>query len=657
MPLNFPSMSVMNDVATLRTTLFAGLEREKAEHERFMANPHPTIDDLDHDHEASKAFGDLWGYLDHVNNMEYRQEWQDLLQELQTASSEYFGPIGLDKTYLAKKQYLLDHESRLSPYERRGFQKAIDDFDQNGGNLSQKKKDKLVAYGTQMQELQNTFSANLQKYQQSQSVDLTLKDLKGVPESVVVSLKKYAEKAGVDGYRVPAQYGLMSAVLEYADKESTRKKIYKLLDNMGQHKDFNNLPVANALIKLRRKSAGLLGQQTIADRKLQDRMAKKGDTVVDFLTNLLNSAHPMAKQDYREREAFAKERKVDYSKRWNNAYINRLYKEAKFSIDHEAIRQYFPLEKVHSALFAWVKEFYNVDILPYVPEGSLWHEDAVAWEWRDGDRILGYTTEDLFERQGKTDGAYHSGYQSFCHDRIGVELPEAHIVANFRKDADGVYLELDEIETLWHEYGHALHHMLTEVPSPSYNGTSVARDAVELPSQLMENFMWDKTRLQSMSAHKVTGEPLSDELYDHIMQERQDGKGTWLLSQGRAGLFDMLMHHTDVKTVEQAWQYVVKTYAVTDHDNKVSYRFPGSFSHIFAGGYASGYYGYLWAEVLSADVYQKVKNSDNPVTVMQEFRAKILSQGWERDMDELFRDFMGRDPDPSVLLRHYGIAV
>lgn len=650
-PLNFPSIEHMTDLTALEAYFMDEIEKSKQALDHFLTLETPNFDDLQA-MDDDDTFSRLYFYLSHLNSMEQTDERDSLMQKIREKNNEYFGMLHLNETYLKQMAYLLANEPRLHHYEQRSIQKTLDDFEKNGGLLPQTDKDQLQQWKLEMMNLSQQFATNITKFQKEMYLDILPSELDGVEAHIMAAIHKNPTDATNGSVRIFMQPAIISEVMATCHNEKTRHALFTLNQQKGVHPNYNNLPIVEDILILRKKMAQLLNTNSYADMALEERMAKNADNAIQFIEQLAEKALPYAHQDVKKLNAFAEQYGLDNSKPYNRAYIADQYAKKVLSYDSEQVRQYFPLSKAKETLFAWIKEHYGITISEY-KHSELWHNDAQAWQWTNYDgQIIGYSLEDLFQRAGKRNGAYMSGYQSYNNIReTESNHPECLVVMNLVKEDGDTYLEIGDIETLFHEYGHALHHMLTTIDSPAYNGTRVARDAVELPSQLMELFL-TKDLLQQMSAHKVTDERLPDELYDIVERNNKNAQGMFVIGQSRYALFDLYCHHNDLGA-QESWKKVCETYAV--YNDPVTYSIPSSFSHIFNGGYAAGYYGYLWADVLAADMYQWIQQQPNQKEALQHFRHTLLSQGDDKTMDILFKECTGREPNPESLLVKLGL--
>ena len=427
--------------------------------------------------------------------------------------------------------------------------------------------------------------------------------------------------------------------------------------NAGQ---FDNGPVMQEILGLRQELAELLGYKNYAELSLATKMAESSDQVLSFLRDLAKRSKPFAAQDLLQLKAYAAEQGCPELASWDAGYFGEKLREQRYSVSQEALRAYFPIDKVLGGLFSIVQRLYGIEIAELKGFDS-WHPDVRLFEIKENGQHVGRFFFDLYARANKRGGAWMDGARDRRRTAAGqLQSPVANLVCNFTPAAPGkpALLTHDEVTTLFHEFGHGLHHMLTRIEHAGVSGINgVAWDAVELPSQFMENWCWEPEGLALISAHYETGAPLPQDLLDKMLAAKNFQSGMMMVRQLEFSLFDFELHatHGDGRSVLQVLEGVRDEVSVM---RPPAYnRFPNSFAHIFAGGYAAGYYSYKWAEVLSADAFSRfeeegVLNADTG----RAFREAILARGGSREPMELFVDFRGREPSIDALLRHSGLS-
>ncbi|ENV6339760.1 M3 family peptidase, partial [Neisseria gonorrhoeae] len=468
---------------------------------------------------------------------------------------------------------------------------------------------------------------------------------------------------GKTGYKIGLQIPHYLAVIQYAGNRELREQIYRAyvtraseLSNDGK---FDNTANIDRTLENALKTAKLLGFKNYAELSLATKMADTPEQVLNFLHDLARRAKPYAEKDLAEVKAFAREHLgLADPQPWDLSYAGEKLREAKYAFSETEVKKYFPVGKVLNGLFAQIKKLYGIGFAEKtVP---VWHKDVRYFELEQNGKTIGGVYMDLYAREGKRGGAWMNDYKGRRRFADGtLQLPTAYLVCNFAPPVGGKEARLshDEILTLFHETGHGLHHLLTQVDELGVSGINgVEWDAVELPSQFMENFVWEYNVLAQMSAHEETGEPLPKELFDKMLAAKNFQRGMFLVRQMEFALFDMTIYSEDNEGRLKNWQQVLdsvrKEVAVIQPPEYN--RFANSFGHIFAGGYSAGYYSYAWAEVLSADAYAAFEESDDVAATGKRFWQEILAVGGSRSAAESFKAFRGREPSIDALLRHSG---
>ena len=581
----------------------------------------------------------------------------------------------------------------------------MQNFELSGVALPKAEQDKFADIQSQLSTLSATFSDNILDATQAFALALEQEQLVGLTDSGLALLadagKQYKARELESGNltqseidELPSPYYVATlnipvylAVMTHADNRELRKTLYHAyvtraseFDNHTSSKgeSFNNAHTMSQILALREQKAQLLGFANYAEVSLSTKMADNVSEVEKFLRDLAAQATPTAKQDLAQLQACARDYDINELQPWDNAYIAEKVKQNKFSLSQEEIRPYFPLPKVVAGLFAIVERLYGITVTEQAHSAntnnvndddhindvvSRWHNDVRFYQLFDADNtLIGGFYFDLFARSGKRGGAWMSGFQArYRHDDIGYQqLPVCFMVGNFTPALDGKpsLLTHNEVLTLFHEFGHGLHHLLTHVSVSDVAGVNgVEWDAVELPSQFMENWAWDAEGIALISSHVETGEPLPKDKLDALLAAKNFQSGMQTLRQIEFSLFDLLIHaHTpalDYAGILATLDDVRRDIAITDTPDYN--RFANGFSHIFAGGYAAGYYSYKWAELLSADAFSKFEEDGifNPITG-KAFRETILSVGGSLPAKTNFENFRGRSASIDALLRHSG---
>jgi len=634
--------------------------------------------------EATEQFGRAWGVVNHLNHVVDTPELRAVYNENQPKVTEFFTELGQNEALFDKYKQL--HASPefvgLSPARKRIVENALRDFRLGGAELPDKQKERFAEIQEQQAALSTRFSENV--LDATNDFKLLIEDeaeLAGLPDDAKAAARAAAERDGKQGWQFSLHFPSYFPILQMGDNRALRERIYRAnatkASEMGvvfsEVEKWDNTGNIAQLLKLRDEEAKLLDFTSFAHVSLAPKMAESPEHVIEFLEDLARRARPYAEKDLAELRAFAKdELGIADMQAWDVAYASEKLQEKRYAFSAQEVKQYFPEHKVVDGLFGVIARLFGVTIAP--DEAPVWHPDVRFYRIeRDGDggkQLVGQFYLDLYARAGKGQGAWMDDARGRKLTTGGmVQTPIAYLTCNFTPPAevDGKLqpslFTHDEVTTLFHEFGHGLHHMLTEVDELSVSGISgVEWDAVELPSQFMENFCWEWDVLQGMTSHVKTGEPLPRALYDKMLAAKNFQSGLQTLRQVEFSLIDMHLHHDFDPSSQQTVQALVD-----DVRSKFSVmvppsfnRFQHSFGHIFAGGYAAGYYSYKWAEVLSADAYaafeEAVEAGGGALDETgKRFHQEILSVGGSRPALESFKAFRGREPQIDALLRHSGM--
>jgi len=489
--------------------------------------------------------------------------------------------------------------------------------------------------------------------------------LDGLPESAMAQARQAAQAKELDGWLINLEFPSYYAVMTYAHDRALREEVYTAYSTRASDQgpnggEFDNGPLIDEILALRQELAELLGYANYAELSLATKMAESTDQVVGFLRDLGQRSKPFAEQDLQALKAYAAEKGCADLQSWDVGYYSEQLRQHRYAISQEELKPYFPIDRVLQGMFGVVEKLYGIQ-LRETSDFDRWHPDARLFEVIEQGEVTGQFFLDLYARSHKRGGAWMDG----CRDRRrlpggALQRPIAYLVCNFTPAVGGkpALLTHDEVTTLFHEFGHGLHHLLTQVDYPTASGINgVAWDAVELPSQFMENWCWEPEGLALISGHYESGEPLPQDLLDKMLAARNFQSGLGMLRQIEFSLFDFLLHRREDPelSAQQVLDQVRDEVAV--FRPPAFNRFQNGFSHIFAGGYAAGYYSYKWAEVLSADAFSRfeeegVLNTDTG----RAFREEILARGGSREPMELFVAFRGREPKIDALLRHSGLT-
>src|SRR5690606_7804300 len=536
-----------------------------------------------------------------------------------------------------------------------------------GVSLPAEKKKQYMENAKRLSELQSRFSDNVLDATQSWSKLVTdEKEIDGLPDVARAGAADKASEHEKEGWLLTLDFPCYYAVMCHCTNVALREEMYRAhttrASELGPDAGkFDNSDIMNEILALRQKQAELLGFSSYADKSLATKMADNPQQVIDFLMDLALRSKPQAQKELDELRAFAAENGVSELNPWDISFWSERLREQRYDISEEALRPWFPAEKVINGMFAIVEKLFAIRIRQR--DGvAVWHADVRFYDVEDehGEQIASFYL-DMYARSGKRGGAWMDDCLGRVRHRDGsLQKPVAYLTCNFAPPAGGKpgLLTHDEVVTLFHEFGHGLHHMLTRQEVSGISGINgVAWDAVELPSQFMENWCWEQEGVALISGHYETGEPLPKDKLERLLAAKNFQSAMMMVRQIEFSIFDMRLHsqYTPELDIGKVLDEVRRDVAVIFPPD--FNRFQNSFSHIFAGGYAAGYYSYKWAEVLSADAFSRFEEEGvfNPETG-REFRDKILSQGGSREPMELFVDFRGREPSVEPLLRHSGIA-
>lgn len=626
---------------------------------------------------ATEKLGRAWSVVGHLNSVMDTPALRATYNENQPRLVEFWTALGQNLALFEKYKALQASPAfaSLSAARRKVVDNAVRDFRLSGAELADDKKERFAEIQEKQAMLTTRFSENV--LDATNDFALFVEDeaeLSGLPADVKQAARAAAEKDGKPGYKFTLHFPSYFPVLQYVDNRALREKIYRAnatkASELGVKPEWDNSGNIDQILQLRKEEAQLLGYDNFAEVSLVAKMAKSPGEVIAFLEDLGQRARPFGQKDYEELKTFAREKLgLDELKAWDSTYASEKLREQRYAFSEQEVKQYFPEPKVVGGLFQVAQQLFGVQIKP--DTAPVWHKDVKFYRIERDGQLVGQFYLDLYARSGKRGGAWMDDARARRLTAQGVQTPIAYLVCNFTEPAvvDGVakpaLFTHDEVITLFHEFGHGLHHMLTQVDEVGVSGISgVEWDAVELPSQFMENFCWEWDVLQQLTAHAETGEPLPRALYDKMIAAKNFQSGLQMLRQVEFSLFDMLIHHEyeagGQQTVQQLLDSVRDRVAVIRPPE--FNRFQHSFSHIFAGGYAAGYYSYKWAEVLSADAYsafeEAAAGSGNVISLEtgRRFQQEILAVGGSRPAIESFKAFRGREPSIDALLRHSGMA-
>ena len=620
--------------------------------------------------EAEDKISKAWSPVSHLYGVSNSDALREEYEKGQQALTAYYSELGQNKALFDRYKSLKNgfEYANYSVAQQKTIENALRDFQLSGVDLPEEKANRFKAIQSRLSTLSTTFSNNVLDATHGWYKHITDEgELVGLPPFIVEGAKHAANEKNLDGFVLTLDLPVYITVQMQSDNRVLREEMYKAYCTRASKEGptagkWDNTEIIEETLALRKEKAQLLGFNHYADFSIAPKMAETAEQVVNFLRELSEKSKPFAEKEYAQLKEFAlNEYGINDLQPWDMAYFSEKQKIKLHSISQEALREYFPLEKVLDGLFKVAEKLFGIEVSEQ-DSAEVWHKDARYFEIkRDGEKIAAFYL-DLYARAQKRGGAW----MAQCVDRRktekGIQLPVAFLVCNFNSPSENkpALLTHNDVTTLFHEFGHGLHHMLTQIDIAAVSGIGgVAWDAVELPSQFLENFCWEPEVLAFLSGHYETGEPLPNDMLNNMIAAKNYQSAMQMQRQIEFALFDFRLHmefgepnFTDVQTLlDEVRKEVAVTIPPTYN------KFQNGFSHIFAGGYAAGYYSYKWAEVLSADVYaafeeEGIFNSQTGKRYLDE----ILSQGGSKDAAELFKNFRGRAPKIDALLRHSGLS-
>ncbi len=623
-----------------------------------------------------------WGRVSHLDGVCNSDELRNEYNKMLPAVVEFSSNIILNDALWARiKAFSESDESKnLPPLEKRLLQETVDAFKDSGADLPKEQRERLKTISLELSQKSQKFSENCLDSRNAWEKYITDKSaLKGLPETTLNILADDAKQHGHAGYRLSFKAPSFRPCMQYLDDDKLRKELYEASLSIGRAGKYDNSHLVVDILKLRNEEAQILGYKTFADLATKHRMAKNGTKALQFIEDLHTKTEKYFQKDIEEMRAFVKQYTDDQSAElqpWNCAYYSEKNRHQKLNFDAEELRPYFKMENVVSGLFELVHRLYGIKILecktfysddPNIPTPSdaisVWHPDVKFYNiFDENGTYIGSFYADWYPRKSKREGAWANGLVSGGNDKDGNwQCPIGTICGNLTPSTENSpsLLTHREVETIFHEFGHLMHHMFGKIKYPSLNGMNVAWDFVELPSQIMENFCWERNSLDLFAKHYKTGDKMPDDLFNKMLATRKYLPGMAMMGQLCYAKLDLELHHhySQYKDcdIEEKLQNILTAYRVP-----FTVKVPTimlEFSHIFDGGYAAGYYSYKWAEVLEADAFTKFYNAGIiNKNVGREFREKILAQGDSEDADILYKDFMGREPSIEPLLIRSGMV-
>ena len=626
---------------------------------------------------VTEKLGRAWGVVGHLNSVVDTPELRAAFNENQVKLTEFWTALGQNLNLYQHYKNLAqsaDYDS-LSMARKKIISNALRDFKLGGAELADEHKARFAEIQEKLAGLATRFSENLLDATNNYKLHISdAAELQGLPDYALEAAQHAAEQDGKTGYQFSLHFPSYFPILQFADNRALRETIYRAnatkASELGGHPEWDNSAIMDELLALRQEEAKLLGFNNYAEVSLLPKMAESAEQVESFLLDLAHKARPFAEKDLQELRQFAREQfGIDELEAWDSTYVSEKLREQRYAFSEQELKQYFPEHKVLAGLFHVIASLFEVEIK--ADQASTWHPDVQFYRVERAGQLVGQFYLDLYARAAKQGGAWMDSARAHGRTATGIQTPVVYLTCNFNAPVlvEGVKKPAtfthDEVITLFHECGHGLHQLLTKVEDISVSGISgVEWDAVELPSQFMENFCWEWDVLQEMTAHSESGEPLPRALYDKMIAAKNFQSGLQTLRQVEFSLFDMRIHAQSdqakklsiAETLQQVRDQVAVIQPPTFN------RFQHSFSHIFAGGYSAGYFSYKWAEVLSADAYaafEEAANAEGTSLSRQtglKFQTEILEMGGARPAIDSFVAFRGRKPSIDALLRHNGMT-
>lgn len=605
-----------------------------------------------------------WGPVQHLFGVNSTAEWRKAFNTCLPKLTEYGLELSQSQPLYRAYQTLADSAAfkTYSVTRKKVINDALRDFKLSGIALPEKQQARYKQVSLRLSELQAKFEENLMDSTQAWSKPVTDESLlAGMTAAGIQAARDKAVAKNLEGWLLTLDFPSYDAVITHASNRELRRELYTAFATRASDQgplagQYDNTPLMTEILALRHEQAKLLGFNNFAELSLATKMAESPDEVEKFLLDLAVRAKPRALVELAELKAFARSLDgLNDFQPWDSAYYAEKLQEKKLGFDEEKLRPYFPAPQTIQGMFALVQRLYGIRI-EKTDGMATWHADVTTYALKDAqDKIFGLFYLDPYAREHKRGGAWMDECLVRRRTQDALQLPSAYLTCNFAPPLAGqpALLTHDEVVTLFHEFGHGLHHLLTRVEVAAVSGIrGVAWDAVELPSQFMENWCYDPTTLRTLAHHWQTHEPMPEELIAKLRGSRSFLNGLANLRQMEFSLFDLRLHRDNTPVLETLAQ-ARRDVAVMEPP--AFNRMPNSFSHIFAGGYAAGYYSYKWAEVLSADAFAAFEESDFSAETGKRFRDTVLAQGGSREAMDLFMEFRGRKPDIEPLLRHSGL--
>lgn len=673
---NLPSFSTVKPehVVNAVETLIAGNEAALAQVLAHTGEPtwDSLVAPLD---DSSDKLDKAWAVVSHLNSVANNDELRKAYEAAEQLLTQYYSKLGQNKALFEAYEALANGPlfAQLSQPQKQTLENALRNFRLAGVALEDEQKARFSDIQAELSKLTTQFANNVMDSTQGWFKQVQNEaELAGIPDMAKEAAKNAAQAKSVEGWVFTLDIPSYLAVVTHSDNRELREEMYRAfatraslessVADADKRTQWDNSPLIERILTLRLEKAQLLGYSNYSEVSIAPKMAESTDQVIEFLEDLAAKAKPQAQREKATLAAFAKaELGLEELNAWDVAYASEKLKEKTFNVSQEKLREYFPLQKVQAGMFTLVEKLFDLEI-KHNTNIDTYHTDVSYFDiYRGSDHIASFYW-DLFARDKKRGGAWMADGRIRRKMATGTQIPVAFLTCNFNGPVGDkpALLTHDEVTTLFHEFGHGLHHMLTQIDVPSVSGINgVAWDAVELPSQFMENFCWEKEVLPTISGHYATNEPLPEEMLNNMIAGKNFQSAMQMVRQLEFSLFDFVLHKdfgtasfSDVQTLLNSVREKVAVMTPPSFN-----KFQNSFSHIFAGGYAAGYYSYKWAEVLSADAFSAFEEEGVlNVATGQRFLHAILEQGGSQEAMVLFENFRGRKPSVDPLLRHSGIT-
>jgi peptidyl-dipeptidase Dcp len=599
-----------------------------------------------------------------INSAETNETIQKIAQEISPMLSEFSNDITLNQALFKRVKSVYDSKDslKLTTEQSTLLDKKYKSFSRNGANLPEDKKHLLRKIDKELSQLKLTFGEHILAETNKFELHITKEsDLAGLPEGAKEAAKQLAESKDMSGWLITLDYPSYIPFMTYAENRDLREKLSKAFGSKGfKNDELDNQNIVKRIASLRYERAQLLGYKTHAHFVLEERMAKTPEKVTSFLNDLLEKAKPAAQKEFKNLSVFAKELDgIEQLQKWDSAYYSEKLKQKLFNLDDEQLKPYFKLENVIDGAFTVAQKLFGLEFKE-IDTIDKYHDEVITYEVLDTENnLVAIFYADFFPRPGKRNGAWMTSFKPQMIKNGINERPHISIVCNFTRPTatKPSLLTFNEVTTLFHEFGHALHGMLANTTYPSLSGTNVYWDFVELPSQILENWCFEEDTLKLFAKHYETGEVIPMDLIEKIKASANFHEGMQTLRQLSFGLLDMAWHGVDPTEVENVKSYELKAFGETQlYPDVAENCMSTAFAHIFQGGYSSGYYSYKWAEVLDADAFEYFKEEGIfNKTVAQKFKRFILSQGGTENPMTLYKKFRGHEPKPEALLKRAGL--